>query len=64
MQQVLKDVAKPNGEACNTDGTLKDAQDIEWQNSPSELTPPPCLVMKQVLDDNEDRANSRTAKKT
>ena len=63
-QPVLKDVVKPDGDACNTDETLKDAQDIEWQHSPSDLVPPPLLAMKQVLDDEEDRADLRAAKKT
>jgi hypothetical protein len=30
----------PEGEARNPDGTLKDAEEIEWLNSPSDLLPP------------------------
>lgn len=30
-------MAKPDGEACREDGTLKDASELEWPNSPSEL---------------------------
>jgi len=37
----LKDASKPEGEACNPDGTLKDADKMEWLNSPSDLVPPP-----------------------
>ena len=36
----LKDTSKPEGEACNLDGTLKDASQIEWVNSPSDVVPP------------------------
>ena len=38
---VYKDTTKPDGEACNDDGTLKDADDMLFVNSPSELEPPP-----------------------
>lgn len=40
------------GEACNADGTLKDATEIQWVHSPSDLTPPP--PEKRCLDDTED----------
>jgi len=29
----LKDASKPEGEACNLDETLKDANKMEWLNS-------------------------------
>ena len=32
----LKDFSKPDGDACREDGTLKDASEMEWPNSPSE----------------------------
>jgi hypothetical protein len=35
------DASKPEGEACNPDGTLKDADKMEWLNSPSDLAPVP-----------------------
>ena len=35
----LRDAAKPVGDACRDDGTLKDANEIDWLNSPSELEP-------------------------
>ena len=57
MQQVLKDVAKPDGDACNADRTLKDTQDIEWQYFPSDSILPPLLAMKRALDDEDDQAN-------
>jgi hypothetical protein len=31
----LKDVSKPDGEACREDGTLKDASEMDWSHSPS-----------------------------
>ena len=32
----LKDGTMPDGDACRPDGTLKDARQMEWPNSPSE----------------------------
>lgn len=32
------DTSKPVGDACREDGTLKDASEMEWPNSPTELT--------------------------
>ena len=32
----MKDPSKPDGEAVNADGSLKDANQIQWVNSPSE----------------------------
>jgi hypothetical protein len=48
-------VSKPEGEACNPDGTLKDADKIEWLNSPLDLAPVPFENRQEhvlhVLDD-------------
>jgi hypothetical protein len=33
----LKDPTKPGGDACREDGTLKDATEMIWLNSPSEV---------------------------
>ena len=30
----------PEGDACRPDGTLKDASEMEWLHSPSDLNPP------------------------
>ncbi len=30
-----KDHTKPDGEACNDDGTLKEASELEWPDSPT-----------------------------
>ena len=47
----LKDASKPEGEACSPDGTLKDADMIEWLNSPSDLVPPSLEnFSKHVID--------------
>jgi hypothetical protein len=32
-----RDMTKPVGDACREDGTLKDADELEWPNSPTEL---------------------------
>jgi hypothetical protein len=34
---LAKDHTKPDGNACQPDGTLKDASEMEWPNSPSDL---------------------------
>ena len=34
--QVLKDMDKPDGDACRLDGTLKDASEMEWPHSLSD----------------------------
>ncbi len=42
--QVLADPTKPVGDACNIDGTLKEADEMEWLHSPSSRPaslPPP-----------------------
>jgi hypothetical protein len=33
----LKDPSKPDGDACHDDGTLKDASELEWPDSPSDI---------------------------
>jgi hypothetical protein len=37
-EQFFKDGTMPDGDACRPDGTLKDASEMEWLNSPSEET--------------------------
>ena len=56
-----KDTSKPDGEACNPDGTLKDAEQIKWLNSPSDSPPPFENHNKHALDDESD--NDRVAKR-
>jgi hypothetical protein len=58
-------VSKPEGEACNPDGTLKDADTMEWLNSPSDLAPATFENHDEdvlhVLDDETD--NERVKKR-
>jgi hypothetical protein len=44
----MKDPSKPDGEAVNADGSLKDADQIKWVDSPTDELRPP------VLGPNED----------
>jgi hypothetical protein len=39
-EQTFKDSTLPDGDACRPDGTLKDASEMEWPNSPSEAKLP------------------------
>ena len=41
------DQTKPDGKACNEDGTLKDASKLEWPDSPTQ----PCAFGLQDGDD-------------
>jgi hypothetical protein len=49
----MKDPSKPDGEAVNTDGSLKPADQITWLNSPSDESRPPIL---DPYEDTEDAA--------
>ena len=54
-QSVQKDITKPNGEACNADGTLKDASKIIWVHSPTGSNSSPIPFLKHAHNDsNED----------
>ena len=33
-RSIQKDITMPDGEACNADGTLKDAAEMIWLHSP------------------------------
>jgi hypothetical protein len=35
-ETFFKDTTKPDGDACRPDGTLKNASEISWLNSPSD----------------------------
>jgi len=48
----LKDMSKPEGEACNPDGMLKDAEQIEWLNSPLDLNQDKCTLHDEYDDDH------------
>ena len=47
--KIYRDTTKPVGDACHEDGTLKDADEMVWPNSPTELEP-----------DNNDSENRKT----
>lgn len=56
----LKDQTKPDGEACNEDGTLKDATELEWPDSPTQPGQPNILDNNSVWDYwNLDKNNAR-----
>lgn len=62
--RVQQDTTKPIGEACNADGTLKHASEIDWLNSPSDEIPPPFSkrVRSEDLDPrfvDADQVNSK-----
>lgn len=38
--KIYQDPSKPPGDACNVDGTLKSADEIDFVNSPSDEQPP------------------------
>ncbi len=67
----LKDASKPEGEACNPDGTLKDADKIEWLNSPSDEAAPaaplpsenPSKHAVHVYDDVDESDDKRVTKR-
>jgi hypothetical protein len=50
----LKDSSKPDGEACNEDGTLKDAEEMEWPNSPTDLATTTIQMHTGEVDSNEE----------
>lgn len=39
-QTYLQDIAMPHGDACRDNGTLKDAHEMTWLNSPSDEVGP------------------------
>jgi hypothetical protein len=63
----LKDASKPEGEACNPDGTLKDADKMEWLNSPSDVGLAPlekqCEHAVHVLEVDDEPDDERVIKR-
>lgn len=59
----LKDTTKPDGEACNADGTLKDASEMEWLNSPTDLAAPALPLSKnpQLADSGKRTKNQQVS---
>lgn len=54
VNRVQQDATKPIGEACNADGTLKEAREINWLDSPSDETPPSLPFSKRVRSEDLD----------
>jgi len=61
-EQAFKNWTMPDGEACRPDGTLKDAHEIEWLHSPSDLNA--CNLreeqssLKRKLSGDEDSSDN------
>ena len=67
VTRVQQDTTKPFGEACNADGTLKDATEISWLNSPSDETRPTPSFSKRARSVDAEQGSSkrsRVSKKT
>jgi hypothetical protein len=45
------DTSKPVGDACREDGTLKDASEMEWPESPTQLAYNQALIEDQFHED-------------
>ena len=64
-EHIFKDRTKPDGDACQLDGTLKDASEMDWPNSPSDMTQnlpnlredSLTLTRKRNLPSDEDESN-------
>ena len=54
LQINTKDLDKPDGEACNEDGTLKDVEEMVWVNSPSDLPPAVPSLQDNNVDQDDD----------
>jgi len=55
MTSGLKDAGKPDGEACNDDGTLEEESEMDWLDSPTDLeapASPPTLKHQAHSDEN------------
>ena len=53
----LMDMSKPEGDACREDGTLKDASEMEWPNSPTEYNK---ALISQHEEDWQDHYKKRS----
>jgi hypothetical protein len=49
----------PDGEACNEDGTLKDAADMIWLHSPGSKSSPVSFSKRARNDSDEDEVTSK-----
>jgi hypothetical protein len=63
-ERIYKDYSKPDGKACQDDGTLKDASELVWPNSPSDPNPhdwdlgelEEVLILKRKSPSDEDES--------
>lgn len=53
-EHVFKDTTKPDGDACRPDGTLKDASEMEWLDSPSAVPVNLPNLKENSIDFNDD----------
>jgi hypothetical protein len=53
----LKDSSKPDGDACRDDGTLKDASELDWPNSPSDIKAPSNTFDHYAMDQDFESLN-------
>jgi len=56
---MAKDKTKPDGDACRPDGTLRDASEMEWPQSPSDSVHSNLregLRLKRKLPINDDES--------
>ena len=49
---IYMDTSKPLGDACREDGTLKDASEIQWRNSPTSPTEHNRAVIEELFPDD------------
>ena len=61
--RAQNNVTKPVGEACNADGTLKEANEIVWLNSPSDENPPGFLKCAHTPESDLQDLQQRNPKK-
>jgi hypothetical protein len=66
-KQIFKDATMPDGDACRPDGTLKEASEMVWPDSPSEQNLPegPDLSedgynLKRSLPHDEEESDSES----
>ena len=57
LTHVQKDTMKPDSDAVNPDGTLKDTDQMDWLNSPTDVVPF-SLAKHGQSDEGTDEATS------
>ena len=54
----IMDISKPVGDACREDGTLKDASEMEWPNSPTEYNH---AVIEEMFQENGSQSEQHSS---